>query len=102
MVFTYYSSPLLLFILKILKLFKVEITIIGYDSFYRENRVKMQKQVKKHKQLPYYLKSLFLKFVEYLGSVASEKIYILFQKMYSVSKDRIQSKRYVQTLSYNT
>ena len=91
-VFTYYSSPLLLFILKILKLFKVEITIIGYDSFYRENRVKMQKQVKKHKQLPYYLKSLFLKFVEYLGSVASENIYLVSKKCIQFSKDRINPK----------
>ena len=39
----------------------------------------MQKQVKKHKQLSYYLKSLFI--CEYLGSVG-ENIYLVSKSVF--------------------
>ena len=38
------------------------------------------------------MKSLFLKFVEYLGSVASENIYLVSKKCIQFSKDRINPK----------
>ena len=63
--------------LKILKLLNTQISIVGYDSFYRENIIKMKKHTNKIKMLPYFIKSMLLKFIEYLASIACDNIYLV-------------------------
>ena len=89
LIFTYYSSPVLLMFLKILKLLNTQISIVGYDSFYRENIIKMKKHTNKIKMLPYFIKSMLLKFIEYLASIACDNIYLVSEKCIKFSRERI-------------
>ncbi len=88
-IFSYYSSPIILFLIKLISDIKPKIIVIGYDSFYRENIIKMKKQKRFLKKIRLFFKSMTLKFVEYLASVASDKIYLVSKDCVDFSKNKV-------------
>ncbi len=88
-VFSFYSCPTILFLIKIIKLINPKIIVIGYDSFYRENLIKMKKQKNIIKKIRFFLKSITLYFIEYLASKASDKIYLVSKECINFSKNKV-------------
>ena len=88
-IFSFYSCPLILFLIKIIKKIKPRIIIIGYDSYYRENIIKMKKQKSFLKKIQFFFKSLTLNFVEYLASISSDKIYLVSKECVDFSINKV-------------
>ncbi len=88
-IFSYYSCPIIFFLIKIMRLDSPRIIVIGYDSYYRENLLKMKKQKKIFSKFYFYLKSILLRFVEYLASLISEKIYLVSEGCINFSRAKI-------------
>lgn len=91
-IFSFYTSPIILFLIKIISNIKPKIIVIGYDSYYRENLIKMKKQKKFLKKIRFFFKTIALKFVEYLASIASDKIYLVSKEDINFSKNKVNKK----------
>ena len=88
-IFSYYSSPIILMILKIFKAVDIRLITIGYDSFHREYKTKLNKENYFLHRVPYFIKSSVMLLIEYIASKASDKVFLVSDSCIDFSKKNI-------------